>query len=88
VDVSYLADTVVMLRFFEALGSVKKAISVIKKRSGHHEETIREYKINSQGIQIGEPLREFQGVLTGVPSFVGKSDPILTSNAGLRPKLS
>lgn len=88
VDVSYLADTVVMLRFFEALGSVKKAISVIKKRSGYHEETIREYKINSQGIQVGEPLREFQGVLTGVPNFVGKSDQILTPNAGPRPKLA
>lgn len=88
VDVSYLADTVVILRFFEALGSVKKAISVIKKRSGYHEETIREYKINSQGIQVGEPLREFQGVLTGVPSFVGKSDQILTPHAGPRPKLA
>jgi len=88
VDVSYLADTVLMLRFFEALGSVKKAISVIKKRSGYHEDTIREYVINSQGIQIGEPLREFQGVLTGVPSFLGKAEQILTSHAGSKPKLS
>jgi circadian clock protein KaiC len=81
VDLSYLADTVVLLRFFEAMGSVKKAISVIKKRSGHHEVAIREYKLSKNGIEIGEPLHSFQGVLTGVPQFVGNSEEMLKSSA-------
>ena len=88
VDLSYLADTVVMLRYFEAAGSVRKAISVIKKRSGYHEATIREYKIARSGLEVGEPLTEFQGVLTGVPTFLGKADQILTSDDVRRPKLS
>lgn len=71
VDVSYLADSVVVFRFFEALGEVKKAISVIKKRSGPHENTVRELQMTRKGIALGEPLKEFQGVLTGVPSVVG-----------------
>ncbi|MEO6036689.1 MAG: ATPase domain-containing protein, partial [Verrucomicrobiota bacterium] len=77
VDVTYLADTVILLRFFEAHGRVRKAISVIKKRSGGHEDTIREFKMNKKGIQIGEPLEEFQGVLTGIPAFHGKSAQML-----------
>jgi circadian clock protein KaiC len=88
VDLSYLADTVVMLRFFEAAGSVRKAISVIKKRTGYHESTIREYKITKQGVEVGEPLKEFQGVLTGVPTFVGTADQILSHDAARRPKIS
>jgi circadian clock protein KaiC len=88
VDLTYLADTVVVLRYFEATGSVKKAISAIKKRSGHHEDTIREYQITSKGIQVGEPLRDFQGVLTGVPHLFAKTDQLLKSNAGSGPKLS
>jgi circadian clock protein KaiC len=71
VDVSYLADSVVVFRFFEALGEVKKAISVIKKRSGQHEKTVRELEMTPDGVKVGEPLREFQGVLTGVPRIVG-----------------
>jgi circadian clock protein KaiC len=71
VDVSYLADSVLLTRFFEARGAVRKAISVIKKRSGAHENTIRELMMNGHGVSIGEPLHDFQGVLTGVPSFVG-----------------
>src|SRR5688572_26199149 len=71
VDVSYLADTVILTRFFEAGGAVHKAISVIKKRSGAHETTIRELRMTRQGVEIGEPLGDFQGVLTGVPQFVG-----------------
>ena len=71
VDVSYLADSVVVFRFFEALGEVKKAISVIKKRSGPHENTVRELQMTQKGIALGEPLKEFQGVLTGVPRVVG-----------------
>jgi circadian clock protein KaiC len=73
VDLTYLSDTVVLSRFFEACGELKQALSVIKKRSGDHERTIREMRITSNGIEVGEPLRELQGVLTGVPSFV--TDP-------------
>ncbi len=72
VDVTYLADTVILLRYFEALGRVRRAISVIKKRTGAHEDTIREYRIGRTGIRLGEPLNEFQGVLRGVPSFTGE----------------
>ncbi len=72
VDTTYLADNVILFRFFEAGGRVRRAISVLKKRSGKHEVTIRELGVNEQGIHIGEPLAEFSGVLTGVPRFVGK----------------
>ena len=84
VDLSYLADTVVTLRFFEASGEVKQALSVIKKRSGYHEKTIREFKLEAgKGIRIGPPLREFQGVLTGVPTFHGMAGEMMkTSHAG------
>lgn len=71
VDVTYLADTVILLRYFEALGSVRRAVSVIKKRSGSHENTIREFEIDSRGLTLGEPLVGFQGILRGVPNFVG-----------------
>src|SRR5882762_8201410 len=71
VDVTYLADTVILLRYFEALGSVKRAISIIKKRTGAHESTIREYRIDGRGLTIGAPLENFHGVLRGVPTFVG-----------------
>ena len=66
IDITYLADSVIMLRFFEAHGSVRRALSVIKKRTGFHEDTIREFWIKG-GLQIGEPLNNFQGVLRGVP---------------------
>jgi len=75
VDVTYLADTVILLRFFEAEGRVGRAISVIKKRTGWHEDTIREMEITSQGLRLGDPLAEFQGVLRGVPTYVGKPKP-------------
>ena len=71
VDVSYLADTVMMLRYFESEGAVHRAISVIKKRSGPHEHTIRAFEITSDGIHIGPPLNQFRGVLTGVPTYDG-----------------
>jgi circadian clock protein KaiC len=77
VDVTYLADTVILLRYFEALGSVRRAISIIKKRTGAHEATIREYRISSRGLTIGGPLTDFQGVLTGIPVYVGKGKPLL-----------
>jgi circadian clock protein KaiC len=70
-DVSYLADTVVLLRYFEARGAVRKAISVMKKRAGKHEPTIRELRVDDTGIHVGEPLSEFRGVLTGIPDYVG-----------------
>jgi len=69
VDLTYLADTVVLLRYFELRGEVRQGISVIKKRSGDHERTIREIRISQGQIFVGAPLREMQGVLTGVPSF-------------------
>lgn len=78
VDVTYLADTVVLLRYFEALGRVRRAVSIIKKRTGTHEDTIREYRISSRGLTLGQPLSEFQGVLRGVPQFVGGSLPALS----------
>jgi circadian clock protein KaiC len=73
IDVTYLADTVILLRYFEAAGSVRRAISVIKKRTGTHESTIREYRIDGRGLTIGAPLNEFQGVLRGVPVYNGVS---------------
>jgi circadian clock protein KaiC len=77
VDVTYLADTVILLRYFEAMGRVRRAISVVKKRTGAHEDTIREYRIGSVGITLGEPLTEFQGVLRGVPELVGSGNNLL-----------
>jgi circadian clock protein KaiC len=77
VDITYLADTVILLRYFEALGQVRRAISIIKKRTGTHESTIREYRIGPSGLKIGQPLNEFQGVLRGVPQYVGESNPLL-----------
>lgn len=78
VEVSYLADTVILLRYFEVNGSVRQAISVVKKRSGDHERTIRECKVQKGGLFVGEPLRDFQGVLTGVPSYTGGAAPLLS----------
>ena len=70
VDLTYLADTVIMLRYFEARGEVKQALSVIKKRSGNHERTIREIKVGKNGMEVGPPLTRMQGVLTGTPTFL------------------
>jgi circadian clock protein KaiC len=70
VDLTYLADTVVMVRYFEARGSVKQALSVIKKRSGNHERSIREMRVGKYGIEVGKPLVNMQGVLTGTPVFL------------------
>jgi circadian clock protein KaiC len=77
VDVTYLADTVILLRYFEALGKVRRAVSIIKKRTGSHEDTIREFRIGSNGLSLGIPLTEFQGILRGVPLFVGGANPLL-----------
>ncbi|WP_343346437.1 ATPase domain-containing protein [Sphingomicrobium sp. XHP0239] len=77
VDVTYLADTVILLRYFEAAGRVRRALSVVKKRTGAHEDTIREFSISESGINLGPPLTGFQGVLRGVPTFVGDDAPLL-----------
>ena len=76
-EVSYLADTVILMRYFEVHGTVRQAISVVKRRSGNHERTIRECKVGEGGLTVGEPLKEFQGVLTGVPVYTGKPGPLM-----------
>jgi circadian clock protein KaiC len=77
VDVTYLADTVVLLRYFEAVGRVRRAMSVVKKRAGSHEDTIREFRIGNRGITLGDPLVNFQGVLRGIPVLVGDGPGLL-----------
>jgi circadian clock protein KaiC len=77
-EVSYLADTVILMRYFEVNGSVRQAISVVKRRSGNHERTIRECKVGRGGLAVGEPLRDFQGVLTGVPTYTGNTAPLMS----------
>jgi len=67
VDASYLADTVVMLRYYEDLGEVKQAVSVVKMRGGQHERTIREFRMHDGRVTVGEPLRNYRGVLSGIP---------------------
>jgi circadian clock protein KaiC len=74
IDASYLADNVLMLRYFEAGGEVRQAISVFKKRGSQHERTIREFQMSANGIHVGPVLRQFHGILTGVPTMSG-DDP-------------
>jgi circadian clock protein KaiC len=73
VDASYLADTVVALRYFEARGALRRAISVVKKRSGMHEDTLRELRLTRGGVALGEPLHDFHGVMSGIP-VIAKED--------------
>jgi circadian clock protein KaiC len=80
VDVTYLADSVILLRYFEALGKVRRAVSIIKKRTGPHEDTIREFRISDHGLSLGKPLDDFQGVLRGIPVFVGNEKSHLTAD--------
>ena len=80
-EISYLTDTVLLLRYFEMLGSVRQALSVVKKRSGNHERTIRECRVAQGGLSVGEPLTEFQGVLTGVPQYVGAVAPLMHNDS-------
>lgn len=80
-ELTYLADLVILLRYFEAGGSVKQAISVVKNRRSAHERTIREFEITAKGIQIGKPLKEFRGVLTGIPVFEGQAGELLKKKA-------
>jgi circadian clock protein KaiC len=79
VDVTYLADTVLLLRYFEAEGRIRRALSVIKKRTGAHEYAIREFQVGASGVELGEPLTQFRGVLTGVPTYTGEANPLLQS---------
>jgi circadian clock protein KaiC len=80
VDLTYLADTVILLRYFEESGRIRKAISVVKKRIGAHEDTIRELKLEKGGIRVGEALHNFHGVLTGVPRYKGPSDRMMSKD--------
>jgi len=75
-DISYLVDSLILLRYFETKGEIKQAISVVKNRDSRHERTIREFQITPTGIRIGEPLRDFRGVLSGVPIYGGKEIPL------------
>jgi circadian clock protein KaiC len=86
-EVSYLADSVLLLRYFEVLGSVRQAISVVKKRSGDHERTIRECRVAHGGLKVGEPLTEFQGVLTGVPQYFGAVEPLMPNASDQRARM-
>jgi circadian clock protein KaiC len=76
IDLSYLSDAVLLLRYFEAQGKIRKAISVMKKRIGAHEDTIRELRLSSQGMQVGEPLTDFQGIMSGIPTYLGSESMI------------
>jgi len=80
-DMSYLSDAVVMLRYFEVAGTVRRALSVVKKRSGHHEHTIREFSLSSQGVRLGPPLTQFNGIFTGTPHYVGDTGPLFSVDA-------
>jgi circadian clock protein KaiC len=80
VDLSYVSDAVIMFRYFEAEGHVRRAISVVKKRSGPHENTIREFSLTSKGLHVGPPLTQFRGVFTGVPVYTGGALPPIQSD--------
>jgi circadian clock protein KaiC len=77
IDLTYVADAVLLLRYFEQAGQIRKAISVIKNRDGQHETAIREFNFDKRGLQVGEPLHDFQGVLTGVPTYSGSSKKMI-----------
>lgn len=81
-NVSYLADSVILIRFFEASGRIRKAISVIKNRGGRHEDAIRELRMESSGIRVGDPLTAFKGILTGTPEYVGEQGPLMEDRSG------
>jgi circadian clock protein KaiC len=83
-DISYLSDAVLMLRYFEAAGSMRRAISVVKKRSGRHEGTIREFRLSSEGFKVGPPLTDFNGIFSGTPQYIGASAPLMRSESNAR----
>ena len=81
-DISYLSDSVLMVRYFEYAGTVRRALSVVKKRSGNHEHTIREFRLTASGIVLGPPLTEFSGIFSGTPRYVGDSAPLIEGKDG------
>jgi circadian clock protein KaiC len=82
-DISYLSDAVLMLRYFEHAGTVRRALSVVKKRSSNHEQTIREFRLTNKGIAVGPPLIQFRGVFSGAPTYTGEQLPGLDSGENL-----
>ncbi|WP_343612853.1 ATPase domain-containing protein [Novosphingobium sp.] len=80
-NISYVADAVVLLRFFEVQGRIRKAISVLKNRGGSHEDAIREFRIDGRGLRVGDPLEHFRGVLTGTPEYLGSAGPLMDERA-------
>jgi circadian clock protein KaiC len=79
-DISYLSDSVLMLRYFEHSGMVRRALSVVKKRSGNHEHTIREFRLTGHGIVVGPPLVNFSGIFSGTPQYTGDPSPLMQSD--------
>lgn len=88
IDISYLADTVMMLRFFEAAGQVRKSIAVIKTRTSDHERSIREFKIDSTGITVGDPIRDFYGILSGAPIYTPSNGELMSLEVDRETKTS
>jgi circadian clock protein KaiC len=82
VDLSYLSDTILVFRFFEAQGEIRSALSTVKSRASAHERSIREFKLGPGGLQVGEALRDFEGVLTGLPSYKGAVAMLASPTAG------
>jgi circadian clock protein KaiC len=80
IDISYLSDTVLMLRYFESDGHVRRALSVVKKRSGPHEDTIREFRLSSRGLEVGPPLAGFSGIFAGIPTYTGGGKPLMNGS--------
>ena len=80
-NVSYVADAVLLLRFFESEGRIRKALSVLKNRAGAHEDTIREFRVDAEGVRVGAPLVEFKGVMTGTPEYTGARSPLMEDRA-------
>ena len=78
IDISYLSDAVIMQRYFEHAGIIRRALSVVKKRSGRHENTIREFRLSATGVQVGPPLNHFNGILSGTPEYAGDATQLLT----------
>jgi circadian clock protein KaiC len=77
INISYVADTIFLFRFFEAQGRLRKALSILKNRGGHHEDTIRELRIDSEGVRVGAPLTDFEGIMTGTPAYHGRGDALM-----------
>ena len=79
-DINYLSDAVLMLRYFEFDGTVRRALSVVKKRSGNHEHTIREFRLSEDGVRLGPPLKGFSGIFSGTPIYKGEETPLLNNS--------